>query len=161
MTYMNIDGGNSVTRTIDRDGEMSGNTASSDTNANADEMMSVCRGMMDATMAETGSSSDDGLTQVVNILSGLSVKLTGLKPLTNYSVIVAANNSAGIGPPSEPLIVETDSELYNTTRGKILFLLNRSVKIDKCLFIECISQHLMDSGSWSDSYQLYTNLPQH
>ena len=139
---------------------MNGMTASLDKNTTTDESRSVCRDML-GTMAETGSSSDDEHTQVVNVSTGLSVTLTGLKPSTNYSITVTAYNSACIGHPSEPLIMETDSELYNNTRSKILFLLNRSVNSDKCLFIECISQHLMDSGSWSDSYQLYTNLQQH
>ena len=119
VTYMKIDSRNSVTRTIDRDGEMSGNTASSDTNANADESRSVCKDIMMGTMAETGNSSDDGHTQVANISSGLNVTLTKLEPSTRYSITVTAYNSAGIGPPSEPLIVETDSELYNNTRGKM------------------------------------------
>ena len=91
---------------------MTGNTASSDTNN--DESRSVCNAV-----AETGSSSDDGHTRVVNVSTGLNVKLTGLQPSTNYSITVGAYNSAGIGPPSEPLIVETDSELYNNTRGKM------------------------------------------
>ena len=154
VAYMKIDSDGSEDSMTTTMNVMTGNTAGSDTNN--DESRSVCNAV-----AETGSSSDDGHTRVVNVSTGLNVKLTGLQPSTNYSLTVTAYNSAGIGPPSEPLIVETDSELYNNTRSKILFLLNRSVNSDKCLFIECISQHLMDSGSWSDSYQLYTNLPQH
>ena len=97
---------------------MNGMTASLDKNTTTDESRSVCRDMM-GTMVEAGSSSDDEHTQVVNVSTGLSVTLTGLKPSTNYSITVTAYNSAGIGPPSEPLIVETDSELYNNTRSKM------------------------------------------
>ena len=105
VTYIKTDSDDledSVTTT------MNGNTASSDTNN--DESRSVCNVM--GAMAETGSSSDDEHTQVVNVFTGLSVTLTRLRPSTNYSITVAAYNSAGIGPESEPLIMETDSKLF-------------------------------------------------
>ena len=41
-----------------------------------------------------------------------NAKLTGLRPSTNYSITVAAVNSAGIGKHSEPLFVVTDGQLY-------------------------------------------------
>ena len=70
----------------------------------------VCNVM--GAVAETGSSSDDEHTQVVNVLTGLSVTLTQLGPSTRYSITVAGYNSAGIGPESEPLIMETDGKLF-------------------------------------------------
>ena len=112
--------------TMNGGGEMTGNIASSNINTDdSDESRSMCGEMM-GTMEETGSISDDERTRVVNISTGLSVKLTGLRQSTNYSITVTAYNSAGIGPPSEPLIVETDSEFYNYL-CYVLFYLNRSV----------------------------------
>ena len=87
-------------------------TMSSGTNTNTDESRSVCRDtIVMGTMAETGSSSDEH-TQVVNVLTGLSVTLTQLEPSTRYSITVAAYNSAGIGPESEHLTLETYSKLF-------------------------------------------------
>ena len=74
-----------------------------------DGITSVCKG----TIAAGGSGEEAAYTQVVNVSTGLSVTLTGLRPSTNYSITVAAHNSAGIGPLSKSLIVETYSELYN------------------------------------------------
>ena len=42
--------------------------------------------------------------------------LTGLRPSTNYSITVAAVNSAGIGKQSEPLFVVTDGQFYTNVR---------------------------------------------
>ena len=44
--------------------------------------------------------------------SGQHVILTGLSPLTNYSITVAAYNRAGIGQQSQPLLLETNSEFF-------------------------------------------------
>ena len=76
---------------------------------NIDGITSVCKG----TIAAGGSGEEAAHTQVVNVSTGLSVTLTGLRPSTNYSITVAAHNSAGIGPLSKSLIVQTYSELYN------------------------------------------------
>ena len=47
--------------------------------------------------------------RVVNVSASIQkVKLTGLKPSTNYSVTVAAYNSVGIGQQSQPVFVKTN-----------------------------------------------------
>ena len=45
--------------------------------------------------------------------------ISGLKPSTNYSVQVAAMNSAGTGPYTSPLTIETpyNSKHINSTIG--------------------------------------------
>ena len=86
-------------------GEVTGNGTT-----NIDGITSVCKG----TVAASGSGEEAAHTQVVNVSTGLSVTLTGLKPSTHYSITVGAYNSVGIGPPSEPLIVQTYSEFYTT-----------------------------------------------
>ena len=73
---------------------------------NIDGITSVCKG----TVAASGSGEEAAHTQVVNVSTSLSVTLTGLRPSTNYSITVAAYNSAGIGPLSKSLIVQTYSE---------------------------------------------------
>ena len=88
--------------TLSESGEVTDNGTT-----NIDGITSVCKG----TIAASGSAAH---TQVVNVSTGLSATLTGLKPLTHYSITVAAYNSAGIGPLSEPLIVQTYSEFYTT-----------------------------------------------
>ena len=56
---------------------------------------------------EMGSES----TQNRRVSSGGMATISGLSPATMYTVVVAAENSAGTGDYSDPLTVETpDSE---------------------------------------------------
>ena len=52
-----------------------------------------------------------GSTQTVTVSGGGATRLiSGLEPGTNYSVTVAAVNSAGTGVYSDPYIIMTDSK---------------------------------------------------
>ena len=52
------------------------------------------------------------------------ITLTGLSPSTNYSITVAAVNSAGIGTQSDPLFVETNGEFLKWSTSNIKFTIH-------------------------------------
>ena len=75
---------------------------------NNEERKNMCLGSgyasdMMSTTQSTGSEAD--ITA-----SGQEVTLIGLRPSTNYSITIATYNRAGIGQPSQPLLLETNSE---------------------------------------------------
>ena len=49
------------------------------------------------------------VADVISVTDGKTQKATlnGLKPLTNYRVIIKAFNNGGEGPPSDVLVIET------------------------------------------------------
>ena len=49
------------------------------------------------------------VADVITVADGKTQKATmnGLKPLTNYQVIIKAFNNGGEGPPSDVLVIET------------------------------------------------------
>ena len=60
-------------------------------------------------VVNNGSGSDLGNRSV--FVTELQATLTGLRPSTNYSIIVAAINGAGVGEQSDTLYVETSRKL--------------------------------------------------
>ena len=94
---------NDFTNNITVNGEVShGDTI------NDEERKNMCMGSgyapdMMSTTQSTGSEAD--ITA-----SGQEVTLIGLIPSTNYSISIATYNRAGIGQPSQPLLLETNSE---------------------------------------------------
>ena len=60
---------------------------------------------------------EEGVNDTVSVsVPERNATLTGLRPSTNYSITVAAVNSAGIGKQSEPLFVVTDGQFYTNVR---------------------------------------------
>ena len=59
------------------------------------------------TYYETNDESSNNITLEVSDVLGRTGQLTGLDPFTNYTIIVHAFTGAGIGQPSDPLIVQT------------------------------------------------------
>ena len=56
---------------------------------------------------------EESVNDAVNIsVPERNATITGLRPSTEYSITVAAVNSAGIGKQSEPLFVVTDGQFY-------------------------------------------------
>ena len=68
----------------------------------------------------------NGSTQTMNVSGGSLTEATisSLMPSTNYSIQVAAVNSAGIGVYSDPITVETDGESYQQEYGQPLHYYN-------------------------------------
>ena len=59
------------------------------------------------TYYETDDGSSNNITLEVNDAFGRTGQLTGLDPFANYTIIVHAFTGAGIGQPSDPVIVQT------------------------------------------------------
>ena len=84
----------------------------------------------------TGSGIASGCSMPVSAIEGSGndtvnvphsqhdVTLTGLSPSTNYSITVAAVNSAGIGTQSDPLFVETNGEFLKWSTSIIKFTIH-------------------------------------
>ena len=80
------------------------------------ESRSVCI-REDSTLDEDASIADTGPEGVNRRAVNVSaikhqVTLTGLRPLTNYHITVAAYNSVGIGQQSQPAFVKTNGEWH-------------------------------------------------
>ena len=65
-------------------------------------------GRYNITYYETNDGSSDNITLEVSDVSGRTQQLTDLDPFTNYTIIIHAFTGAGIGQPSDPLIVQTN-----------------------------------------------------
>ena len=80
-------------------------TGSNDVARNVSEISSACSAALENTEADEPESFASNIS-----VSDLNATLTGLRPSTNYSITVAAVNSAGVGEKSHPLFVETDGQ---------------------------------------------------
>ena len=96
--YRETEYGNVNTINVTVDGELS----HSDTMDKTEKSVK-CRHALDM-MGNTQGTGNEGDTVSA---SGQHVTLTRLKPLTNYSITVAAYNRAGIGNQSQPLLLKT------------------------------------------------------
>ena len=94
--YWETEYGNVNTINVTVDGELS--------HSDTTDQVKKCEPDMMNTIQSTVNEGDTAS------VSGQQVTLTGLRPLTNYSITVAAYNRAGIGMQSQPLLVETSGE---------------------------------------------------
>ena len=89
--------------------EMTGskNNATSTFNVaiNVSDIASGCSAPLESTEADEPESVSSNIS-----VTDLSATLTGLRPSTNYSITVAAINSASVGEKSHPIFVETDGQ---------------------------------------------------
>ena len=76
--------------------------------------------------------TEGGSTQTMSVSgdsSGGMVTISGLSPITLYTVQVAAVNSAGTGPSSDPVMITTPESMYSLLTLLII-----------TLFCRCVSQ---------------------
>ena len=84
---------------------MSGSMEMTGSNDVARNVSSVCS----ATLENTEADEPESVALNISV-NDLNATLTGLGPSTNYSITVAAVNSAGVGEKSHPIFVETDGQ---------------------------------------------------
>ena len=85
--------------------DMTGSMEMTGSNDVARNVSSVCS----ATLENTEADEPENVASNISV-SDLNATLTGLRPSTNYSITVAAVNSAGVGEKSHPIFVETDGQ---------------------------------------------------